>query len=160
VDSPGQPQRTLRGWNGRIGSSGNVWQNWGYLARLWQAQEDRWRQQQGSCGSERNILAPQETRRNELSNGESSRRGILQLVNHTGDFGNAFVSDGRLARGIALPSGSLSLTFKLRPHCLLVSEHDAFGDRNQQQSKRVEGPARGARRAAKNATTGSAACTI
>ena len=24
-------------------SSLNVWQNWGYLAKLWQAQEERWR---------------------------------------------------------------------------------------------------------------------
>ena len=55
----GPTATTLQGRKGRTGSSANVWQNWGYLARLWQAQEDRWRQQQGRLGSERNKLAPQ-----------------------------------------------------------------------------------------------------
>jgi hypothetical protein len=44
-------------------------------------------------------LAPQEERRYELSNGEFFWTGILQLVNHAGEFGNAFVSNGRLDRG-------------------------------------------------------------
>src|ERR1035437_2381331 len=55
----GPTTTTLRGRKGRTGSAGNVWQNWGYLARLWQTQEGRWRQQQGRLGSERNSLAPQ-----------------------------------------------------------------------------------------------------
>ena len=38
-------------------ADGNVWQNWGYLARLWQAQKERCRQQQGRLGSERDGLA-------------------------------------------------------------------------------------------------------
>ena len=55
----GPPTTVLRGRKERTGSSGNVWRNWGYLARLRKAQEDRWRQQQGRLGSERNSLAPQ-----------------------------------------------------------------------------------------------------
>src|ERR1017187_9097435 len=53
----GPTTTTLRGRKGRTGSSRNVWQNQGYLARQWPAQEDRWRQQQGSRGSERNKWA-------------------------------------------------------------------------------------------------------
>jgi hypothetical protein len=46
--------------------------------------------------SEGKELAPQVRRKNELSNGEFGRTGILQLVNHAGEFGNASVSNGRL----------------------------------------------------------------
>ena len=42
-----------------MGSLGKLWRNWGYLARLRQARAERWRQQRGSRGSERNSLAPQ-----------------------------------------------------------------------------------------------------
>jgi hypothetical protein len=41
-------------------------------------------------------LAPQETRKCELSIGEFGRTGFLRLVNHAGEFGNASVSNGRL----------------------------------------------------------------
>jgi hypothetical protein len=41
-------------------------------------------------------LALQEQRKIGLSIGEFSWTGILPLVNHAGEFGNAFFSNGRL----------------------------------------------------------------
>ena len=95
----GPTTTTLPGRKGRTGSSGNVWQNWGYLARIWQAQEDRWRQQQGSRGSERNSLAPQVRHRSELSNGEFRRSNFLQGVNQDRFLGDALIfgRESRLA---------------------------------------------------------------
>src|ERR1035437_5046257 len=55
----GPTTTTLRGRKERTGSSGNVCKDWGYLARLWQTQEDRCRLQEGRLGSERKSLAPQ-----------------------------------------------------------------------------------------------------
>jgi hypothetical protein len=54
----GLPQRFSVAGKERIESFGNVWRNWGYLAELRQAWADRWRQQMGGRGSERNNLAP------------------------------------------------------------------------------------------------------
>ena len=54
----GPTTTVLRGRNERIGSSGNAWRNWGYLAGLRQARKERWRQPRGRWRSERNSLAP------------------------------------------------------------------------------------------------------
>jgi hypothetical protein len=55
----GPPTTVLGGREERIGTSGNLWWNWGYLAGLRQAQKNRWRQPTGRWRSERDNLAPQ-----------------------------------------------------------------------------------------------------